>query len=183
MRNLIAITLAALLLLVGCASIPLSTMLRLSALEPNKLAQVDPGEVRVRVSIPEAYELNVPESRLTLALSTEGGEERNARMGLSLLQQTREQRSAGLFAGNLSVSTYVLALTPEGAQQMRSMQQFLLTGNPNEVTFGIRAPLSEAPAKGAEMTLWADVKLSREDPYMTLIDAARIKFESDPDGS
>ena len=37
--------------------------------QPRELAQVDPGQVRVRVSVPVGYELNIRGSRLTLALA------------------------------------------------------------------------------------------------------------------
>ena len=97
-------------------------------------------------------------------------------MGLSLLQQSRERRSPGLFAGDLAVETYVLALTPEGARRLRSMQQFVLDNDPDSFGFGVGAPLARTPVNAREMIFWADVKLSATDPYMPLINAAKVEF-------
>jgi hypothetical protein len=183
MRDFAAIIFVLLVLLAGCASIPFSTAVRLASIKPQELAQVDPSQVRVRVSIPEGFELNVPASRLTLALGTPSGERKNVKMGLSLLQHTREHRSTGLFSGNLAVSTYVLALTPEGAQQLRSMQQFVLASNPDTFQFGVSVPLAKTLPNAREMTFWAEVRLSAKDRYTPLIDAAKIKFQDSAAGS
>lgn len=183
MRVIVSFLLAISLFLAGCASIPLSTALRLSSLEPRTLAQIDPGHVRVRVSVPVGYELNVAASRLTLSLHTPNGQTREEKMGLSLLQVTSENRSAGWFAADVPVSTYDLALTPEGAHQLRDMQRFVLSENPGTFEFGINAPLARTPRDPREMTFWADVKLSAKEQYMPLINGAKVTFEHAAGGS
>ncbi|MGN0861763.1 MAG: hypothetical protein ACI4N1_00395 [Stenotrophomonas koreensis] len=50
----------------GCASIPLSTALRLSSISPATLAQVDPSQMRVRIALPKGVELDVASARLNL---------------------------------------------------------------------------------------------------------------------
>lgn len=50
----------------GCASIPLSTAVRLSSMSPATLAQVDPSQVRVRIALPQGVELDVASARLNL---------------------------------------------------------------------------------------------------------------------
>lgn len=178
MRLLVVFLLAAALLLAGCASIPLSTAIRLSSLEPRTLAQVDPAQVRVRVSIPVGYELNVDTTRLTLALSAPSGRKESG-MNLRLLRMARETRSAGWFTPDVPVSTYELALTPDGARELRSMQQFVLAENPNKFEFGVSAPLARTPDNPREMAFWADLKLSAQEQYVPLINGARLKFKVD----
>lgn len=56
----------------GCASLPLGAAVRLSAMSPATLAQVDPSQVRVRITLPQGVELDVASARLNLEDSTDG---------------------------------------------------------------------------------------------------------------
>ena len=178
MRAFVVVLMAAMLVLAGCASIPLSTAMKLSSLKPRTLAQLDPADVRVRVSLPVGFELNVPKSRLTVSLAATDGPSRRSELGLSLLQTARDTRSPGWFSADVPVSTYVLALSPEGVREMRAMQQFALARNPNEFELGINVPLAKTPDNPRDMTFWADVKLRRDESWMRLIDGATLKFET-----
>jgi len=175
MRTLVVLLVV--LALAGCASIPLGTAMRLSSMKPRTLAQLDPADVRVRVSLPTGFELNVPKSRLTVSLAAKNGHARKGELALSLLQTVRESRSAGWFSGDVPVSTYVLALSPEGVRELRGMQQFVLAHDPNEFELGVSAPLAKTPDHPREMTFWADVKLKRDESWMRLIDGATLKFD------
>ena len=114
MRALAGIILATSALLGGCASIPLSTAVRLSSLNPQTLAQIDPTQVRVRLSVPAGYELDIPASKLKLSLASRSYGSRSGSMALTLLQTTRDIRPGGLFGSDTTVSTYLLSLSPEG---------------------------------------------------------------------
>lgn len=179
MRVLAGMLLAASLALAGCASIPLSTAVSLSSLSPRKLAQTDPAQVRVRLSVPEGYEVNVPAARLKLRLEGASGV-KFASMGLSLLGTARETRSGGLFRSDVPVATYVLALNPDGVRELKELQRFVLDGDPSKFLFGVEAPFAKVPPQAREVTFWADLKLSLADPFRPLIDGARIRFEGTP---
>ncbi|HZX79829.1 MAG TPA: hypothetical protein VFE72_02605 [Lysobacter sp.] len=178
MRLFAVALLAAAFALAGCTSIPLSTAMRLSSLDARTLAQLDPADVRVRVSLPSGFELDVPKSRLTLSLGATNGASRQGELALSLLQTTRESRSTGWFGADTPVSTYVLALSPDGVRQLRDMQQFALARNPNTFELGVSAPLAKTPAHPREMTFWADVKLRRAESWMRVIDGATVRFKA-----
>lgn len=182
MRVLAGMLLVASLALAGCASIPLSTALSLSSLSPRMLAQIDPAQVRVRLSVPEGYEVDVPAARLTLQLEGATGT-KSAAMGLSLLGTSRETRSGGLFRSDVPVSTYVLALNPDGVRELKELQRFVLAGDPSKFLFGVQAPFAKMPPHAREVTFWADLKLSLAEPYKPLIDGARLRFEDVPPGN
>lgn len=167
---------SACLALAGCASIPISTALRLSTLSPRELAQVDPAQVRVRLAVPAGFAVDVPGSRLTLALEGKGGKQRGD-MSLALLETTRGTRSTGLFSADMPVTTSTLRLSPEGVRQLRELQAFVLKHDPDSFEFSVHAPFSKVPANARDVTFWADLKLSNKDAYMTLIDGARIPLE------
>ena len=177
-----ALLVTVVILCAGCASIPLSTALSLSSISPRTLAQIDPGQVRVRLSVPTDYEINIPKSRLNLALTTPTGTS-TGEMKLSLLGVTKESRSGGLFKADIPVSTYLLMLSPDGSRQLQELQRRILTNDPTGYEFSVNAPFSKVPANPIEVTFWADLKLSPKDPFMPLIDGAKIRFKHSPTSS
>lgn len=146
------------------------------------LAQVDPTQVRVELSVPSGFELDIGESRLSLTLSGPD-DSRTGQMALSLLGVRQESRSAGLFRSDVPVSTYSLALSPDGAQELRELQQFMLTGAPETFEFSVRAPFATVPPQTREVTFWADLKMSASEPFRPLINGASLRFENAPGGS
>mgnify|MGYP006889692377 FL=1 len=176
MRNFAGLIVVAGLLLAGCASIPLSTALSLSSMSLSNLAQLDPSQVRVRLSVPVGFEIDVPASRLNLTLSSPA-KSRTADMELSLLAVTQESRSGGLFRSDVAVSTYSLALSSAGVQQLRELQEFMLAGAPESFEFGVQAPFATVPPQAQGVTFWADLKLSANEPFRPLINGAKLRFE------
>ena len=177
MRAPSGLILALAVLLCGCASVPLSTVTQLSALDSAQIVGIDPAEVRVEVSVPIGYEINTTASRLTLKLTAASGETRSAVMPLSLLQTTREARSGGLFAPDVAVSSYLMALSSEARRQLRGLQQFIASGQAQAFRFNVSAPISGVPPKARGITFWVDLKLSSHEPFMPLIDGAEVEFE------
>ena len=177
-----ALILTAIFAIYGCASIPLSTALRLSSLSPNALAQIDPAQVRVKVSVPLGYEINVHTTRLTLALTGPSGS-RSAVMSLAVLGVANGERSRGLFRSSVHVSTYMLVLDPEGVQKLRELEHFALSGNAKSFEFSLQAFIAKMPFGAQEVTLWAALRLHADTPFISLIDGATLKFGSTKSGS
>ncbi|TYT26723.1 hypothetical protein FZO89_10890 [Luteimonas viscosa] len=151
-------------------------------MSPSTLVQVDPTQVRLELSVSRGFELDLAESRLSLTLSGSGGT-RRGQMALSLLGVRQESRSNGLFRPDVPVSTYSLALSPEGVQELRELQRFMLTGAPETFELSVRAPFATAPPEAREVTFWADLKMSAEDPFSPLISGAKLRLENAPAGS
>lgn len=169
-----------LLLLSACASIPLSTALRLSSLDERALVQLDPAGIRVKVAIPRGNILNPEATRLTLQLQPEGQAARVATMPLRLMGSTQGERSPGVLSRNIAVTTYELALTAEGASQLRSLQREVLNSRADrgKVELSVNTSFSEFAPGTKEMLFWVDVKLRSNDAYLTLFDAAKLKFKT-----
>lgn len=148
----------------------------------STLAQVDPTQVRVELSVPIGFELDIPESRLALTLAAPD-DRRSGQMPLSLLGVRQESRSGGLFRPDVRVSTYSLALSPDGVQELRELQQFMLTGAPETFEFSIAAPFATIPPQTREVTFWASLKMPASEPFRPLIDGARLRFQNAPGGS
>lgn len=179
MRMRVTMLLALLLGLCGCASIPLGTALSLSSLTPGALAQIDPGQVQVKLSVPEGYGVDVAASHLALALSGPSGS-RSGEMGLAVLGVSRGVRPGGWFSPDIQVLTYSMALSAEGARTLRGLQAFVLSGKPNHFTLSVDAPFSKIPPSAREVMFWADLKLFPSEPFMPLVDGARIRIKDKP---
>lgn len=181
-RALPAAVLALALLLPGCASIPLSTAMRLASMGPAALVKTDPLHLRVKVSVPEDFELDVEKARLAMEIQAEDGEALSGEMALRLLQRESGTRPGGLFRPDIPVGTYFLALTEEGVAQLREMQQFAVPGRRYEANLSVSTPFSRMPANPEVVTLWIDLQLDPGEAYFPLIDRARITLDDETAG-
>lgn len=159
----------------GCASIPLSTAVRLSSMSPATLAQVDPSQVRVRIALPQGVELDVASARLNLEDSTDGRSQHEA-LPLVLISTTKETRSPGLLRGDMPVVVYQLRLDETGQQSLRRLRQELIRAGKKTIAMSVDAPFSGLPNGTREVTFWVDTKLSLADAWLPLIDGATVKI-------
>lgn len=174
MRKLAVGMLLVLLGMVGCASVPVSTVLRLSSLSPAALAQADPAQVRVRMALPHGVELDVAGARLNLDVSTGGYSQREA-LPLVLINKETDTRSTGIFRSDMPVVVYQLRLDEVGQQSLRRLRQELMRPGNKTIAMSVDAPFSGLPIGTREVTFWVDTKLSLGDAWMPLIDGARVK--------
>lgn len=173
-------TLAMLLaLLCGCASIPLSTALRFSSWSVERFAQVDPAQVRVRLSVDRGYRFDIPQSRLQVSMTDSRGAPHVALLPLSQLRTFQEQRSRGWLSRDVDVETSLLSLSPEGAARLRELQRRLLEGKPQSFEITVTGKLAELPSAPRKITFWADLRLADGEPFVPLIDGADIEFRQE----
>ncbi|WP_152984452.1 hypothetical protein [Stenotrophomonas terrae] len=168
-----------LVLLCACASIPLSTALRLSSLDERALVQLEPADIRIKVALPRGNTLNPEETRLVLRLQPDGEAAQVATMPLRLVGSSQGERSSGFFSPAVAVTTYDLALSTEGAAQLRGLQRNVmrLRSESGKVDISVNVSFSEIAEGTKEMRFWVDIKLRANDAYMTLFDGAEIKFK------
>jgi hypothetical protein len=169
------------MLVAGSASIPISTMLKLSSLDQQDLVQLDPAGVRVRVAVPVGFEIDVSEARLTLDLLDKSGKRDKGVFDLSLLRKHAAERSGGLFRGDVPVTVYDLALRPAAVTRFRQAQRFALENEIKEINFGVNFKFAAVPENARSVRFWADLRLRESGSYMTLIDGGEIKFEFEQD--
>ena len=175
LRGFATLVLAA--LLAGCASVPLSTALHFSSWGVRDFAQVDPAKLRIRLSVDEGFEVDVPGTRLAISLTDADGLTREAKLPLHQLLSEHGTRPGGWFARDVPVNTLVLALAPEGARRLADLQKSMLTGHPRAFDIDISARLARMPPEARRMTFWADLKLGADQPWIALIDGADFEFE------
>ena len=161
-------------LLAGCASIPLSTMARMSSFDERSLIQLDPAQIRVRVAVPVGFEVDIEKTKLEIDLHDEAGNKRHGEFALSRLATTRSQRPGGFLRADVAANQYDLALTPESMKRLRELQAYAASHALKSYEMRVGAELGKVPEDAKALRFWADVKLSDRDAYMTLFDGAEI---------
>lgn len=174
-RSFRAVVAAVALCIAGCASIPLSTMVGMSRMSMQSLVQVDPAEIRIRLSVPEGFEVDAARTHLTFSVRNPAVEH-SSEFDVRVLEIGEGERPGGLFEPDLAVATYMLALTPESQQAFRAFQQVLLGVEHGTFEAGFRTHFSERPPGARDVTLWVDLKLSDAESFMPLLDGARVEF-------
>lgn len=165
----------------ACASIPLTTAMRLSSLDEKTLVQLEPADVRVRLAVPRGNEVDVQRARLKLEIQPEDASAMVADMPLRLLGVRNAQRSAGMFRADVPVLTYELALAPEGAHSLRALQRNVMAMKSSKarIGFSVNTPFSRVTPGMREMQFWVDLKLRAGDDYLPLIDGAKVPFKDE----
>ncbi|MFM8590752.1 MAG: hypothetical protein ACKOBA_11510, partial [Limnohabitans sp.] len=89
----------------SCASVPITSMIQLAAMGSSGLEQVDPAEIRVRVSVSPGFEIDVARTTLGFSIARPEGPVRNEKLTLELIERTTMERSLGFMRGSVSVPT------------------------------------------------------------------------------
>jgi hypothetical protein len=176
MRVLRLLVLSAIVLLTGCASIPLTTALRLSTMNERTLFELDPQQIRVRVAVEDGFEVDAEDTQLTLTITNEAGTKDTRSYRLTLLQKTAGSRPGGIFHSDYAVVAYELALTSESVSDLRALQKSIASTKNFNFNLNVNAELSTIPDNAKSVRFWIDLKLRQSESYMVLFDGAQIEL-------
>lgn len=170
---------ALLLLCLGissCVSVPLSTIVRMSTFDESDFAQLNPDVVRVRIKLPQGFNLNAGKSSLGVKITAAAGVHYGE---FKLDQEAAEgtQLSKGMFSENTPGTAYTLRLSAPSKKEFRELQTFVSRGQPGEVTIYVSPRLSSFPNDVPSVNIWIDLLLSESQGYFTLVDAAELPME------
>jgi hypothetical protein len=152
--------------------------MRLSALDAQAVAAIDPRQVRLRVSVPRGFVLDVPASRLTLAAKLRNGTSREDGFTLSQLAVTDDTRGRSWFSDDVAVRTWTFGLAAEGQRALAAFQQYALDERLASCTFSVNIRFAASPPAASEVTFWTDLQLSEREGFLVLIDGATVHFET-----
>ena len=163
------------LALASCASIPLSTIARMSGFDEADFAALDPSAVRIRIALPEGSELDAEKSRLR-AKVVSGTREREDQFHLEPELVEPDTRGGGLFSAAVPCTVHVLRLTEASRQSFEALQAFASEGRINVIDITVRPAFAAMPEDATSVTVWIDLLLSRSDGWFTLMDAASVEL-------
>ena len=174
-RTTAAALLVLCLCLSGCASVPFSTMARMSTFTERDFAALDAEVVRVRITLPEAFALDVGKSWLGVELTSAAG----AHQSTFELDQEHVQTGVipGIFSRSQRGIVYVLRLSAPSQAKFRDLQRFMGRGRADQVSIRVVPRLASFPTNAASVKVWIDLLLSKTQDYFTLVDGATVDLQ------
>jgi hypothetical protein len=151
--------------LAACGAIPLATIARFSGFDEQDFAALDPAALRVRVSVPEGFAIDVAQVRLAARVGFEGYS-RTERFDLTSVGETRAVK------GRVVTETLRLADRSQGG--FRELQRAARASKAREIHLDVNVALRAAPKGARSVKVWIEMRLSPGEGYVTLIDGGTI---------
>jgi hypothetical protein len=168
----VALVLAA-ALLAACASVPLSAIMRGASFNETTFGYVDARALRVKVSVPKGFAVDVPGTTLAaLVESTRGS--RRVKLTLDALSTIEGKRPEGLMRNEVDVTSFEMDLTEESVKSLRELQQLVAQAKVKRVSLEVNVNLAEAPEGATSVKVWIEILISPMEGYFTMIDGGTI---------
>ncbi|KFZ30842.1 hypothetical protein IDSA_07095 [Pseudidiomarina salinarum] len=167
------------LLLLGCASMPISTMYKLNSMDETDLFKLDPAGVRAKVQLSEPFKLKLSETEMTFELESDNGVS-HYQFPLIVESEHALPAESGWFSDRPASSEYILALSEEASKNFRELQVRLADEKFSKYEFSVNTNFGAAPeAKAEDVTLSIFLKLSQDEGYIALLEDYVVEVESD----
>jgi hypothetical protein len=171
------VVLAALVLsLQGCASVPLSTMVRMGSFSERDFSGLSADEVGVKIRIPRGFGLDVANSWLGIEVTSKAGIH-DARFELDQANSQVVELPGGFFSGPKPGTEYELHLSNSSAGAFRDLQEFVSQGKAQDINIRVVPKLSYSPEGATSIVVWIDLRLSEREGYFPLVDGTSIPLE------
>jgi len=164
------------LTLQGCASVPLSTMVRMSSFSERDFSGLSADEVGVKIRIPSGFTLDVASSWLGIEVASKAGVH-NARFELDQVKLQAVELPGGFFSGSRPGKEYELRLSSSSAAAFRGLQEFVSRGKAEDINIRVVPKLSSSPEEATSVAVWIDLRLSEREGYFPLVDGTSIPLE------
>lgn len=160
----------------GCASVPLSTMMRMSRFNERDFARLDPDVIRVKVTLPDGFALDARRSALGVKVASAAGLHESAfELEQESLQPTRV--SDGLLSRSVPATASTLRLAPPSKDKFRTLQTFIGRAPADEIEIRVMPRLASWPPQAQTGKVWIDLLLSSAQGWFTLLDGAPIPLD------
>lgn len=159
----------------GCASVPLSTALRMASFSEQRFASVRPEEIGIKIRFPQGFGLDVANSRLAIEVASNAGIHDAAFQ----LEQTGLQSvllSTGLFSSSRPGVEYELRLPAASQVEFRDLQAFVQRAKIEDIAIRVMPKLAARPDGAGSVDVWIDLRLEQDEGYFPLVDAASISL-------
>ena len=157
----------------GCASVPLSTMVRMSSFSERDFSGLSADEVGVKIRIPRGFGLDVANSWLGIEVASKAGIH-DARFELVQVKSQVIALPGGFFSGPTPGMEYELRLSNASAGAFRDLQEFVSRGKAEDINIRVVPKLSSSPEAATSIAVWIDLRLSEREGYFPLVDGTSI---------
>jgi hypothetical protein len=163
--------------LCSCMSVPVSTMIRMSGFSARDIQTLDPNEVRVKVQLPATHTLKPETTFIEVRLAKLEQDQQLYRFPLEVVETQSETQG---WWHKQEITNFTLRLTQEGIVNFVKLQELIRSQikiGPTSISV-----YSSFDQKEKIIVPYIDIsiflKLEKNEDYFTLIDDARINFDT-----
>ncbi|ASP37625.1 hypothetical protein CHH28_02595 [Bacterioplanes sanyensis] len=161
----------------ACTSVPLSTMAKLSTFDWQDFNALQAGDIQVKITVPQGFELNIERSWLGFELSSEHNHH-SGRFDLQRLSTQASVIDGGLFGSDIAATTYRLQLQPESRPAFTELQAYLRQHKADNVMIRVVPKIKRYPANAEFVSVWIDLQLSSQEGFFTLVDGSQLSLST-----
>ncbi|TQV86378.1 hypothetical protein [Aliikangiella coralliicola] len=165
-------------MLSSCSSVPISSMVKLASFDEKDLVNINPNQVRTRITINEPAELQTRDVKLALRFGYDGEEETEYQFILDLLNNKTLKESKGFFSNSPKRHQYEFKIAVASIAEFKKYQrEFLKYGKPEKYHWTVYYYLKKRPEEGEPINLDLELKLAEADDYFYLLKSAEMDVE------
>lgn len=172
-----SLILATLMMVVGCSSVPVSTMWRMRNFGIEDLQKIDPNDLRVQIVLPGPMSEKLKTAEVNVINTRANGQVEKYRFPAEIVER-KELREGWRKQKVVGETTW--KLTAEGVADFVRMQKTLADPS-QEYRHTVTNVWVAAPEPGLEPTpfeITIRLRLKADEPYMTLIEKAKVNLEA-----
>ena len=174
MKHLLTFTL--LLLLSGCASIPLSTMMKFSGFGQEDFVALNPNEIKAKLIVDEPVHVDIEKVEMSLEITTPQ-QTRLFKFPLVLLDEQKIPADSGWLSSSAAKTEYTFNLADESVTNFKEVQQHINTTSDSKFGFSINTGFSELPESVNEVRLSILLQLTEDEEYVPIFEDATIDLK------
>jgi hypothetical protein len=175
-KGMVALT--AMMVIAGCSSMPLSTMWRMKDFGPKDLQTIDPNDLRVQIVLPGEMSDNLKTAEVNVINTRANDQVDKFRFPAEILER-KELREGWRKQKVVGETTW--KLTKEGVADFVRMQKTLAEPTQEYRHTEINVKADGDPNANLKPTLFEitiRLRLKADEPYLTLIDKAKVNLEA-----
>ena len=164
------------LLFVGCANIPLATMLEMRSFDEQQFVTIDAEQIQAKIQVDQPLQIDVTTVELSLAIGNVNGL-RQFQFPLELVQHTKIAPEEGFFFSTPGQNEYRLKLSDEAVKNFKATQLIVANEPSGDYEISVRTGFADLPDDIEKIRLSIFLMLSEQRGFMTLFEDAELVIE------
>ena len=174
----IIITLFLLSLLKGCTSIPLSSLIKLSTFGAEEFSQINPKQVRARLTINDPAKLQLHDVRLVFKFDYQFDENQAYQFILTPITQRSIAAQSNWYGSTPKRHQYDFKIAEKSVIEFSAYEQQLLhRGKPKNFRWTVFYYLEKDLPSGYVIDLDLAIKFSDDSDYLMILNGASVDVE------
>lgn len=163
----------------GCSSIPMGTLLKLSSFDEAYVSTLDPKKIRAKITVNAFLDVNVENTQLGLSIENSNGE-MELNFPLQVITITQNKAVSGLFSQQVASQTYLLKLSEKAISEFKTLQAQLTPPQQSQFGFTVSAKLKKhknlTPIQQEQQLFMSiDLQLNEKEGFFTLFDQIELQ--------